>query len=240
MNIEEFIGGSLRAGTVNHLFGIFNLAMKARGFEYLVFSLMTDHPSIGLRAQHAVLCSYPENWMRHYAENNYEKIDPVRNELTNADAPVLWASLQRRQTLTPEQDLCLREAEVAGLKQGIAIPLRGPGNTLAGLGAASRGNADLGPENLACVRILTRQFYDCYISMHSKSIPVRQPLTSRELQVGRLYSSGAPRAQIGAALGISLSGVKFHLDNIRVKMGTPTLRQAITRAQSLGLLCAQN
>ena len=203
----------------------------------VVFSLLTAHPALGRTPQHAVFCTYPEDWMQHYGARNYEAIDPVRHYLPAAEGTFLWDSL--RGSLTREQDICMREADAAGLKNGIAIPLHGHGGTLAGIGAAcSRGIADLGQDNLAQVQIISLQFYKCYVTLEKRKIaPVHNSiLTRRERDVADLYWRGHSRAAVAAALGIGENAIKFHLRNFRLKMGTATLREAFMKAIRLGII----
>lgn len=237
MMLEEFISASNRAATATQLFGIFRRAMSFRGFDYVVFSLLTDHPIISRPAQHAIFCSYPEAWMQHYVAHNYEAIDPVRNHLPATEEAFLWDSL--RQTLTREQDTCMREADAAGLKTGIAVPLHGQRGMLAGIGAASsHGKADVGRDNLTQVQIICRQFYNCYIMLEKRDItpPRHSILTRRERDVADLYRRGHKRASIATALGISENSIKFHLRNFRIKMGAATLRAAFMKAIKLGII----
>lgn len=237
MMIEEFISASNRAATTAQLFGIFRRAMSFRGFDHVVFSLLTDHPVIGRPAQHAIFCTYPEAWMQHYNACNYEAIDPVRNHLPATDEAFLWDSL--RESLTREQDICMREADAAGLKMGIAVPLHGQRGMLAGIGAASsHGKADIGRDNLTQVQIISRQFYSCYIILEKREVtpPRHSILTRRERDVADLYWRGHKRAAIAQALGITENSIKFHLRNFRVKMGTATLRAAFMKAVKLGII----
>lgn len=237
MMIEEFIYASNRAATTNELFTLLRRAMTFRGFDHIVFSLLTDHPVISRPAQHAIFCSYPEAWMRHYEARNYEAIDPVRNHLPATDEAFLWDSL--RENLTREQDICMREADAAGLKMGIAVPLHGQRGMLAGIGAASsHGKADIGRDNLTVVQVICRQFYNCFIMLEKrKGTPHRQSiLTRREWDVANLYWRGHKRAAIAAALGITENSIKFHLRNFRLKMGTATLRAAFMKAVRLGII----
>src|SRR5688572_2384102 len=126
MELVDFITRSNAAPNSVALFGMYGAAMAARGYDRLVFSLLTDHAAIGRPAGHAVMCTYPEAWMRHYMAKRYADIDPVRHQIPHAEGVFTWDSLHQRQQLTKEQDLCLHQAAKAGLRDGIGIPLRGP------------------------------------------------------------------------------------------------------------------
>ncbi len=63
-----------------------------------------------------------------------------------------------------------------------------------------------------------------------------EPLSERELEVLGLIAEGLTNKQIGARLHISLSTVKGHTSRIFGKLAVKNRTQAITLAQSLGLL----
>ena len=63
-----------------------------------------------------------------------------------------------------------------------------------------------------------------------------EPLTRREQQVLRLLAEGYSGPEIAAQFTVSLSAVKFHIQNVYSKLGANSKRQAVTRAAELGLL----
>ncbi|HSF83452.1 MAG TPA: LuxR C-terminal-related transcriptional regulator [Anaerolineales bacterium] len=63
-----------------------------------------------------------------------------------------------------------------------------------------------------------------------------EPLSKRELNVLGLIAEGLTNQEIGLRLHISLSTVKGHTTHIYGKLGVNSRTQAVTRAQSLGLL----
>ena len=63
-----------------------------------------------------------------------------------------------------------------------------------------------------------------------------EPLSERELEVLELVAEGLPNQEIGKRLHISLSTVKGHTTNIYGKLGVNSRTQAVTLAQSMGLL----
>jgi LuxR family transcriptional regulator, maltose regulon positive regulatory protein len=62
------------------------------------------------------------------------------------------------------------------------------------------------------------------------------PLSQRELEVLRLIAAGASNEEIARQLVIATSTVKRHVSNIFGKLEVSNRTQAVTRAQSLGLL----
>jgi len=63
-----------------------------------------------------------------------------------------------------------------------------------------------------------------------------EALTARELDVLRLMAQGATNAKIAGRLSVSLGTAKWHVGNIRAKLGVTNRTQALVRAQELGLV----
>ncbi len=65
-----------------------------------------------------------------------------------------------------------------------------------------------------------------------------EPLTRRERQMLAFLAEGLSRPEIAARLTIGLTSVKFHIQHLYGKLGVNSKRQALSRAQELGLLAA--
>ena len=63
-----------------------------------------------------------------------------------------------------------------------------------------------------------------------------ETLTARELDVLRLMAQGATNAAIADRLAVSLGTAKWHVGNVRAKLGATNRTQALVRAQELGLV----
>jgi LuxR family maltose regulon positive regulatory protein len=66
--------------------------------------------------------------------------------------------------------------------------------------------------------------------------PLAEPLSQRELQVLRLIADGLTNQEIAEHLVVGKSTVKTHVNHIFSKLCTTSRRQAVARAQELGLL----
>jgi LuxR family maltose regulon positive regulatory protein len=62
------------------------------------------------------------------------------------------------------------------------------------------------------------------------------PLSSRELEVLRLLASDLSGPEIARHLVVSLNTLRTHTKSIFAKLGATSRREAITRANALGLL----
>ena len=64
----------------------------------------------------------------------------------------------------------------------------------------------------------------------------QSPLTPRELDVLRLIADGLPNRDIAEALGVSVSTVKLHVQDILHKLQAADQTQAAVKALRAGLL----
>ena len=63
-----------------------------------------------------------------------------------------------------------------------------------------------------------------------------EPLTRRELEVLRLLATSLPTAEIAIELFITVNTLRTHTKNIYGKLDVHSRREAVARAQELGLL----
>ena len=66
--------------------------------------------------------------------------------------------------------------------------------------------------------------------------PLVEPLTRREREILGLLDQGFSAPEIAEQLTLAVASVKWHIQHIYGKLGVSGKRQALTRAQALGLL----
>lgn len=220
------------------LFDLFRTAVKPLGYDRIVFSLMTDHAEMGLKAGHGILGNYPDDWMKHYLAEGYFTINPVCCYVFQARRPFLWGELSSFLNLSPKQQAVLDGGAEAGLNSGIGIPLHGPYGELAAIGGASADPYRLEPNAAAMFNAYCHQFFTAYSTL------MRQPglkreevqISDREREVLMWCAKGKSSWDIGMILGISSHGVDFHLRNVMRKLQTQSRMAAIVKALHLGLI----
>lgn len=238
MDLGAFIEASNLAADSAALFDAYCVSMAASGFDRLYFYLLTDHPMLGLRARHGMMRNYPAGWLKLYAERRLEEIDPVRQQLFIADSAFSWASLPNQRKLAKAQIEYLRMAELAGLKNGISIPLRGPRGVLASISAAGTAEVMTGDAiAMDHIFLMAQQFYRRFRAIEKK--PQQQvviTLSMREREVLKWCAAGKTKGEIGSILSISEDAVKFHISNLRQKLGASNVATAVIKAVNTGII----
>jgi DNA-binding CsgD family transcriptional regulator len=245
MDISQFILASNEAKSVGELYRLLQDALlQACGHDRVIFSLMSDHPSLGLKAGHGIMRNYPDDWMKHYAEKGYEHLDPVRRFGFRHVGPFIWDSLPLVMDLMPQQLACMNECREAGLHDGAAICLRGVTGELGGIGVASSTPRQAESEKevryrLALLNAIAQQFYAVFCSLHEKTSPLEKQqvvLTGREIEVMREMALARKDDAIAFNLNLSRHGVDFHIRNILKKLNAPNRMLAVMKAVNSGLL----
>jgi len=236
--IEEFIQNTNAAKTPEQVFAYFEKALHDLGYDRFCYSLITDHPSLGLKAGHGVIRNYSEDWMKHYSEKGYEKIDPVPKFCFQTHKPFTWDFVTETQELNTKEIKVMNEAHEAQLYDGVAVPLYGINGELAGVGmASSAGRTGVNKDMLSVIRALSFQFHLAYTEKEAQENKIKNvSLTPREKEILLWSAEGKSMGDIGDIIGISYDTVKFHMKNIFVKLEANERTYAVVKAIRYGLI----
>ncbi len=239
--IESFIEESNLAKSPEDVSRLFARVIKDFGYDQFCYSLLTDHPSLGLDAGHGIAENYPGGWMAHYKANHYEKKDPVPRHAFINSKPFTWDSLCRTCELKPEQKKVMFEAKEARLLDGIAIPIYGHSGELAGVAMASSAGGVHPEKNLLTkTRALAFQFHLVYTELEKKDRPVEDignvHLTGREKEILLWAAAGKSDSVIADIIGVSHATIRFHMKNIFKKLNANERTLATVKAIRHGLI----
>src|SRR3984885_5866708 len=135
-DLERYVERIVASRTPEEAFDHFCEAMRHQGYDRITYSLVNDHPSLGLPSKHGLATSYPQNWMEYYAGRKFYLVDPVRHRVLTKRTPFYWSGTTARLDRLSESLRMMNEAADAGLGDGIGISLRGEGPELVGVGIA--------------------------------------------------------------------------------------------------------
>ena len=245
MDLATYIQRSNETQTPDELYSLLEKALgDICGYDRVIFSLMSDHSSLGLKAGHGVMRNYPDDWMKHYVEKGYEFIDPVRRFGFRHVGPFIWDTLPLAMDLTSQQDVCMNECRESGFNNGAAICLRGLLGEMGGIGVASSSQIKLDSPSdvknkLSLFNAIAQQFYVVFCAMHDTRHDISQReiiLTSREIDVIRQMAQAKKDDCIAFDLNMSRHAVDFHVRNILKKFNAPNRMSAVMKAVKSGIL----
>ncbi len=239
MELLDFIQKSTDAQSLDELSLLLTNALKdICGLDSFVFTLVTDHPTIGLPAGHGVMSNYPTDWLNHYVHNNYDLVDPVRHYGFRAHGPFAWSDIPQSFIADRRSRDCFYGGIEAGLNNGIALRLRGPCGEVAGLAAASeKTKEDLAHVSMMLFNAISNQFYLRFIQLHGpdvERIKKLPKLTNRERTVLSWIARGKNDQDISDILKISHRYVRRIVEDIRDKYCATTRTTAVLMAVASG------
>ena len=246
VDIGRVIEEIQRSECSSEAFGIFCKAAEQYGYDKVCFTLMTDHPTLGLQAFHGFATSYPDDWMSHYMAQNYYPEDPVVYRCFQSPAPFFWDEAVVVQSRDPAKDdkalntskRLMNEAAEAGLGDGIGMPFISLSGELSAVGLSrDRPVTGRNYHELAEVALIGNAFHDKFLSFYaSRAVP---HVTDRERDVLAWSAEGKTDAEIAIILGVSSATIRFHWNNVFKKMQVSSKVLATCMAIRLGIICVQ-
>lgn len=246
IDLGSAIEAILGANCADDAFGNLTKSTQDLGYNNAIFTLLTDHPSVGLTQFHGFATDYPEDWMKHYETAGYYEFDPVVQASFKSVLPFSWDDAMALQRRAPDLDEAqsqmgqriLNDAADAGFSGGIGVPIRSRFGELAGLGFAREHNSEgESYQKLAQINLLAGAFYDRYMGFFQAEDPVCY--TSRERDVLSWSAEGKTDREIAIILGITPPTVRYHWANIFEKMNVTNKIQATCQAVRTGVISVQ-
>ncbi|EIF8959897.1 autoinducer binding domain-containing protein [Vibrio parahaemolyticus] len=226
------------AKTPEEAFSFFCAILAESGYDRITYSLVTDHPSLGLPKQHGLVTSYPQDWMDYYNDHHYMRIDPVVHKVLNSKTPFFWEDLVNEPDQPSESILLMNQAAESGLNSGIAFSLHGEPGEIVGIGIARSDsyNDTKDYDFLAKVYLLGTYFHETYRDMLMKEKNNIPSVTDREKGILYWGAEGKTDPEIAIILGISVNTVRFHWKSIFSKLRARGRSYAVTKAIRLGII----
>ena len=189
--------------------------------------------------EHGAL-TYDPAWVAHYKEQRFYLVDPVVRGALGTSAPLDWRTLDWKPL--PARRL-LGEAVSGGVgKQGLSVPVRGPGGKLALFTVTSYDSEDgwdrFNRANEAALVLAANYIH----SRTERLLPgaaapgPRADLSPREVEVLTQLAVGRSRAAASDSMGISEHTFRAYLDTARIKLGAQNTVHAVALALTQGYL----
>jgi len=224
------------AANANDAFEAFTKSMNEFGYDRVAYTLCTDHPSLNLPKQHGLSTSYPADWMNHYVDNSFLKVDPIVKELLNKRTPFFWDEVIKKQDKDNPAFQLMMDAEDAGVGDGIGISFETPQSEITGIGLArsERYSYKQSYEDIAAIYLITSYFHETYRNFILPKETVA--LNHREKDILAWAAEGKIDEDIAQNMGLSVHTVHYNWKNISNKLNTFNRTHAVSKALRLGLI----
>ena len=197
------------------------------------------HVSTDLQDRQTVTISadgFPDFWVCHYIERKLHLIDPITELAQTATRPFLWSDIETLMRLAPEQRAYLRDMEAAGLGDGLAFQVFGPGyrNGYVGLGFAE-GRAPPTQDEILEFQVIAQAAHMRYCELNPAPLAAGN-LSPRERQILRWIARGKSNATIADILHLSPHTVDTLVRRIFGKLGVADRTTAAIQGIGAGLI----
>lgn len=183
--------------------------------------------------------TYDPEWVSHYIEQGYLRVDPVIRGCYQRYNPVDWRELD----WTPKPVRKFRtEAERFGVgHQGYSIPIHGPHGQFALFTVSDhREDAEWDAFTNANRRgliLMAHAFNERALAFEpEREDEATAPLSPREVDTMTFLAMGYSRAQVADMLSISEHTLRDYIESARLKLGAANTMQAVTKAMSRGMI----
>ncbi|WP_415857459.1 helix-turn-helix transcriptional regulator [Sagittula stellata] len=183
--------------------------------------------------------TYDLEWVNHYIEKGYLRIDPVIQGCYQRFHPVNW---KRLDWSSKSARAFLEDAIGHGIgNQGYSIPIRGPNGQFALFTMSHSCNDDeweaFTISNRRDLILVAHSFNSKALEFEPGRTPEpAQPLSPREIEAMTLLAIGYSRAQAADTLSISEHTLRVYVESARHKLGAMNTTHAVAQALSRGVI----
>lgn len=185
------------------------------------------------------LTNYPDTWRKIYDARGFHRNDPVVLALENTALPITWDQISTSSTVTKVQVEILHAAADHGLRYGISVPVRIPGEHQGLVSFASDDENALSTESFALASVIAPVAFETARRITARRNGSRgkttPSLTPRQKECLVLIAQGKSDWEAGQILGLSAQTVHGHVEAVRARYGVRRRTQLIVQA----LFCGQ-
>lgn len=122
--IDNYIEAINRASDFDQVLDLLQRQINILGFEKMTYWLRwhrndTRNP--------VLLSTYPEKFLKYYAEENFQNHDMVGTYSNFTSTPFAWSDIGKKFEITRKQKILFHDSSSVGLRSGGSIPIHGPG-----------------------------------------------------------------------------------------------------------------
>ena len=231
--LESYIEQLQRVETLGELNDQVVALRDTLGVEHVVY-----HSVNSTGEQYAALTYSPE-WVQHYLNEDYTRIDPVVQACYRRFHPIDWKHLDWTSKNVKNFH---GEAIDSGIgNQGFSVPIRGPSGQFALFTVSGNASDD---EWASYTQQHVRDLLLVSHFVNQKALELERgtdqvkvvSLSPREIDALTMLAMGFNRAQAADSLSISEHTLRVYIESARFKLTAMNTTHAVARALSQGLL----
>ncbi|MBY0421009.1 MAG: LuxR family transcriptional regulator [Parvularculaceae bacterium] len=235
ITLDDFVARSLEIRDPNALKAYFQEAMKAAGFDCVLYRHIAELFRKVPLDKSCRIDTFPKAWTERYAAQRYFDDDPLINETRRRGTPFRWFDLEERGDLTPRQKAFFVDLRAAGFVDGVAAPVFSRPGDIAYFGlSATAAPIEATDGALLELQAICQQMHVRYAMLTS---PADAPtLSPRETEVLQLIAQGLSNADIAERLAVSTHTIDTLVRRCFEKLGVSTRVEAALSAIGRGLI----
>ncbi len=177
--------------------------------------------------------TYSPEWVQHYVDKDYLRIDPVVVGCFQGAQPVNWKRLDWSSKAARQFKL---DAVAHGIgNQGYSIPLRGPNGQFAIFSLSHNCDDDVWAaftmEHLRDFVLIAYFLNQKALELEKNRVPEpTRPLSPREVDALTFLAMGYGQAQVAEMLTISEHTLRAYIESARFKLGAANTIHAVAKA----------
>lgn len=195
-------------------------------------------PSASLKAEEIpfVNVGYSEEWLKKYMTSNYFSCDPIkRARLSGADF-LRWSDTFARAEKKVERDY-IRQAREHNVYEGLTVGTQRNSSSLLSFFSFLGTDLTNNGRHEMMLRYLAPYLHEAMCRATPNALAAkRSPLSERENEVLNWAMAGKTNWEISVILNISERTVKFHIQNVMVKLEASSRAHAVAIALGRGLI----
>jgi LuxR family quorum sensing-dependent transcriptional regulator len=213
------------------------------GAEHVIAGTFpSDEPNRRTQLSHALLNSWPTEWLARYLSRGYLLKDPIILRSQAKADPFFWDELTPFMDADPMGRRIVEEAREFSLVEGFSAAIQTLDGQTVGFSLAGR-HLETHPDMRGVLTLIASYAIGRAIALHQESSHQESTdqkrqiiLSEREREVLQWASEGKADWEIGEIMSMSEHGADKHMRSARSKLGAINRTQAVAEAIRRGLI----
>ncbi|MDP2682372.1 MAG: LuxR C-terminal-related transcriptional regulator [Deltaproteobacteria bacterium] len=227
MDILDVIQASLSCKTEGDFKFLLEKAKGIVGGEHSICGLGIYDAKGLVEAKTIINSTYPQEWLSIYQKKQLYFVDPIVIEQYKSSGTQLWSDTYKKYRSKDISEF-IHNASNFGLKYGISSGIKSKCNRMGSIIVFSNNKNYFEEHQKEVMDALIPHLHQALVRIYRQlKTDILSPLTEREMDMVHWVKEGKTNWEISMILKISERTVKFHLDNIKEKLGAVSKTHAV-------------